>query len=466
MTDPVPRRRRVVIIGAGFGGLSAAKALAQADVDVVVIDRHNYHLFAPLLYQVATAGLSPAEIASPIRAILRDQSNATVLLAEVSNIDLGRREVQADSRGIPYDDLIVATGARDSYFGHSDWEGCAPGLKSIDDATELRRRILLAFERAEMEGDPEVRSRLLTFVIVGAGPTGVEMAGAIAELAKRALARDFRAIDPTQARIVLVEAGPRILSAFDPELSRAAMRALGKMGVEVRVHCKVTNINAREVALKDDVIKTETVVWAAGVTASRAGDWLDASTDKAGRVIVNGDLSLPGRPEVFVIGDTAHASGPDGNPLPGVAAVAKQQGEYVARLLRVRLRGEALPDFAYRDYGLLATIGRKRAIAQFGTFQLTGFVAWLIWSVVHIYFLIGFRNRLAVAMNWAWNYITFQRGTRLITGPVRGTGVATSQAAAAKAERALAPSAQPHVTLAPGEHAPDEEDRLVTRRVP
>jgi len=413
---PGDRRLRVVIIGAGFGGLSAAKALAKAPFDVTVIDRHNYHLFQPLLYQVATAGLSPADVASPIRSILRSQSNANVVLARVLAVDLRRRKVIAEERRIPFDHLVVATGAQHAYFGHDDWAACAPGLKTIDDATYLRRRILLAFEKAETEVDADERRRLLNFVVVGGGPTSVEMAGAIVELAQRALASDFRQIDPRCARIILVEAAPRLLTPFDPSLSATAKRSLERLGVEVRLGAAVTACDCSSVSIADERIETRTIIWAAGVMASPAGAWLGAQTDRAGRVKVNPDLSLPGHPDVFVIGDAAHLPDADGNPLPGVAPVAKQQGEYVARLLMARPHGETVPPFRYRDFGSLATIGRKRAIVQVGKLKLSGLVAWLIWSVAHIYFLIGFRNRLVVAMNWAWSYVTFQRGTRLITG--------------------------------------------------
>jgi NADH dehydrogenase len=417
MTSPEPAsRRRVVIIGAGFGGLSAAKALAGTPCDVTVIDRHNYHLFQPLLYQVATAGLSPSDIASPIRSIVRDEENISVVLANVSGIDVARHEVLAEGRRIGFDHLIIATGAQHAYFGHDEWAAHAPGLKTIDDATYLRRRILLAFEKAETETDPDERRRLLNFVVVGGGPTGVEMAGAIAELAKRALAKDFRAIDPRAARVILVEAGPRLLAPFDPSLSDAAKRSLEQLGVEVRLGAGVTNCDERGVSIGAERIESRTVMWAAGVMASPAGQWLGAETDRAGRVIVNPDLSAPGHPDIFVIGDAALALGADGQPLPGIAPVAKQQGWYVAGLIKARVRGESVPPFRYRDYGILATVGRKRAVMQAGRLKLRGFIAWVIWCVAHIYFLIGFRNRLAVALNWVWNYATFQRGTRLITG--------------------------------------------------
>jgi NADH dehydrogenase FAD-containing subunit len=412
------RPPRIVIIGAGFGGLTAAAGFAKAQASVTVIDRRNYHLFQPLLYQVATAALSPADIATPIRAILRHQKNAEVLLAKVERIDKDRREVVLEGRRVPYDHLIVATGARHAYFGHDEWEHHAPGLKKIDDATELRRRILIAFEQAEIAMDEADRRRLLTFVVIGGGPTGVEMAGAIAELAKMALARDFRHIDPRQARIVLVEAGPRILPSFPPKLSAKAERALTRLGVEVRTGAAVTNCDAEGVQLGEERIESACIVWGAGVAASPAAKWLGAEHDRAGRVMVGPDLTLPGHPEIFVIGDTALALGPDGKPLPGVAPVAKQQGAYVAKLIRARLEGRPEPKpFRYRNFGNLATIGRRAAVADFGWLRVSGRLAWVLWGLVHIYFLIGFRNRIAVLLDWLWAYITFQRGARLITGP-------------------------------------------------
>jgi len=408
---------RVVIVGAGFGGLTAAKALAKAPVEVTVIDQRNYHLFQPLLYQVATAALSPADIASPIRTILRGQRNTSVMLARVTGIDMASGEVVAEDRRIPFDYLVLATGARHAYFGHDGWEAFAKGIKTVDDATSLRGRILLAFEKAEFETDPDERDRLLTFVVVGGGATGVEMAGAIAELTRKALAADFRSIDPTHARIVLIEAGPRILPAFEERLSEAAQRSLEELGVEVRISTSVTGCDETGVSLGDRRIGTRTILWAAGVQASPAGQWLGGETDRAGRVRVAPDLSVPGHPNVFVIGDTAHVLAMDGKPLPGVAPVAKQEGRYVANLIRSRLAGGNLPPFRYHDPGSLATIGRKRAVVQFRRLRLSGYLAWWLWSVAHIYFLIGFRNRLVVAMNWAWTYASFQRGTRLITGP-------------------------------------------------
>ena len=408
---------RVVIVGAGFGGLSAATSLAGAPIRVTVVDKRNYHLFQPLLYQVATAALSPADIASPIRSILKRQKNASVLLARVVGIDKDRREVMLPERRLPYDMLLVATGARHAYFGHDEWEPYAPGLKKIDDATDIRRRILLAFERAETTEDEEKRRHLLTFVVIGGGPTGVEMAGAIAELAKMALASDFREIDPRDARIILIEAGPRILSAFPEKLSAIAKRSLERLGVEVRVGSPVTACDETGVSLGEERIDSACVVWGAGVAASPAAKWLGAEHDRAGRVRVMPDLTLPGHPEIFVIGDTAWADGPDGKPLPGVAPVAKQQGEYVAKAIRARISGRPISGpFRYRNLGNLATIGRKAAVADFGWIRVHGRLAWVLWGLVHIFFLIGFRNRTAVLLDWLWAYVTFQRGARLITG--------------------------------------------------
>jgi NADH:quinone reductase (non-electrogenic) len=383
-------KTRVVIVGGGFGGLSTAKGLADAPFDLTLIDRNNHHLFQPLLYQVATAGLSPADIASPIRGILGGQRNVKIMLAEVSGVDLTRKEVIADGRRVGYDYLVLATGARHAYFGHNDWAAFAPGLKTIDDATYLRRRILLAFERAENESDVEERRRLMTFVVIGGGPTGVEMAGAIAELAKRALASDFQSIDTQCARIVLIEGALRLLTPFDPSLSNAAYRSLKELGVDVRLGAAVTDCSCEGVRVGDEFISTRTIMWAAGVMASPAGRWLGAEIDRAGRVMVRADLSVPGHPNVFVIGDTAAVTGADGAMLPGVAPVAKQQGHYVARALIARYQGRTAAAFRYRDFGSLATIGRSRAVAEFGKLRLSGFPAWMLWSGAHVYFLIGF----------------------------------------------------------------------------
>jgi NADH dehydrogenase len=417
MSEPkISSHAKVVIVGGGFGGLSVAKGLARQPFDVTLIDRNNHHLFQPLLYQVATAGLSPADIASPIRHILSGQRNTKVMLAEVQGVDTRTREVITDSGRVPFDFLVLATGARHAYFGREDWAFYAPGLKSIDDATYLRRRILMAFERAENETDPEERRRLMTFAVIGGGPTGVEMAGAIAELARRALAADFHSIDSRSARVILIEAAPRLLTPFTEDLSEKARRSLEQLGVEVRLGQAVTECSCEGIRVGSDYIPTRTVIWAAGVMASPAGKWLDAQTDRAGRVKVQPDLSVPGHPDIFVIGDTAECIGVDGKPLPGVAPVAKQQGQYLAKALIARREGRTIPAFRYSDFGSLATIGRKRAIAQIGRLHLSGFLAWLLWSVAHIYFLIGFRNRFTVALNWAWSYITFERGSRLITG--------------------------------------------------
>jgi NADH dehydrogenase len=410
------QRPHIVIIGAGFGGLSAAIGLIRAAAAITVIDQHNHQLFQPLLYQVATAALSPADIAAPIRSILSRQANTEVILGTVTGVDVAGRAALIGERRIPYDQLVIATGARESYFGHDKWAAVTSGLKTIEDATTMRRRILIAFERAEACLDDIERRRQLTFVIIGGGPTGVELAGALAELAKAALARDFRHIDPTTARIVLVEAGPRLLSSFPASLSEAAVRALARLGVEVRVGAKVTSCDADGAMLGDEQIASRTVIWAAGVAASPAAGWLGIEPGHGGRVPVGPDLTLPGHPEIFVIGDTAQVIGPHG-PLPGVAPVAKQQGAYVARVIAARTGGKPPPGpFRYRDFGNLATIGRRAAVVDFGWLRLTGRLAWLVWGVAHIYFLIGFRNRMAVAIDWLWSYLTYQRGARLITG--------------------------------------------------
>ena len=413
---PSARRRRVVIIGAGFGGLSVALRLGRVVADVTVIDRRNHHLFQPLLYQVATAALSPADIAAPIRGILSRQRNTDVILGTVTGVDVVGHEVLIGERTIPYDQLVIATGSRESYFGHDEWAAVTSGLKSIEDATTMRRRILIAFERAEDCEDEAERRRLLTFVIIGGGPTGVELAGTLAELAKAALARDFRHIDPTTARIVLVEAGPRLLSSFPPRLSAVAGRALTQLGVEVRVETRVTRCDDCGAVLGEERLESRTVIWAAGVAASPAARWLGIEPSRGGRVPVAADLTVPGHPEIFAIGDTAEAGGPAG-PLPGVAPVAKQQGAYVARVIAARLAGKRPPAaFRYRDFGNLATIGRREAVVDFGWLRLTGRIAWLAWGIAHMYFLIGFRNRMAVATDWLWSYLTYQRGARLITG--------------------------------------------------
>jgi NADH dehydrogenase len=405
----------VVIVGAGFGGLRVARALRDAPVRVTVIDRNNYHLFQPLLYQVATAALSPADISAPIRHILRKQKNTTVLMAEVTGIDRQRQLVFTADSSIAYDYLVIATGASHSYFGHNEWAPYAPGLKSIVDATSLRRKILLAFEAAEMETDPEKVRSLLTFVLIGGGPTGVEMAGAIAELAHKALITDFRHIDPASARIILVEAMPRILPVFPETLSENAKRALNHLGVEVRTNSPVEQVSEDGVVIAGKHLTTSNVIWTAGVAASPAGKWLDAEVDRAGRVKVQADLSLPNDPHVFVIGDTASVM-QDGKPLPGVAPVAMQEANYVASLIAEKVAGKTdSQPFHYRNKGNLATIGRAYGIVDFGWLRFGGFLGWVLWLVVHILFLIGFRNRMIVLFQWAWAYLTFQRGARLIT---------------------------------------------------
>lgn len=413
MTSGKPK---VVIVGGGFGGLECAKSLAAAPVHVTVVDRRNHHLFQPLLYQVATAALSPAEVAWPIRRILRRQENARVLMAEVTGVDPARREVHLGTRREPYDFLVLASGATHSWFGHDEWAPFAPGLKDIDDATAIRRRILTAFELAEAEEDPAALDRLRTFVIVGGGPTGVEMAGAVAELALKSLSGDFRRIDTRQARVLLVEAGPRLLSSFPEPLSNYAREALEKLGVEVRLLAPVTRCDACGVALGEERIPSATVVWAAGVLASPAARWLAAEADRAGRVIVAPDFGVPGCPGVFVIGDTALYRDENGRPLPGVAPVAQQEGAWVARLIAARVRGRPEPaPFRYRDAGQLATIGRRAAVADFGRLRLKGWVAWWFWGIVHIYFLISVRSRIIVALEWLWSYLTYDRGARIIT---------------------------------------------------
>ena len=412
-------RPRIVIVGAGFGGLVAARALRKVAAKVTVIDRRNYHLFQPLLYQVATAGLSPADIASPIRGILRDQANAEVLMARVTGVDHARREVLIEDNGrrIPYDYLIIAAGARHAYFGHDEWGEVAPGLKKIDDATAIRHRILVAFEKAESSHDPDERRRLLTFVIVGGGPTGVEMAGAIAELAKKTLAKDFRTIDPASARVILVEGGPRVLLAFPEKLSAKARRSLEKLGVEVLTNTPVELCDADGVVSAGTRIEARTILWAAGVQAAPVAKWLQADKDRAGRVKVNADLSVPGDPDIFVVGDNATIMQANGQPVPGVAPAAKQMGAYAARVIAGRIAGKPVSEpFRYRNYGNFATIGRHAAVADFGWLRLSGYPAWLLWGAAHIYFLIGFRNRLAVMLDWLWAYVTYQRGVRLITG--------------------------------------------------
>jgi len=409
---------RVVIIGSGFGGLAAARALAGAPVRVTVVDRRNHHLFQPLLYQVATAALSPGDIAYPIRAILAHQENAEVFLADALSIDSEKREVVLADGRLPYDFLIVATGARHAYFGHDEWEPFAPGLKSLEDALEIRRRILLAFERAEREQDPERRKTLLTFVVVGAGPTGVELSGAIAEISRDVLARDFRAIDPREARIVLVEAGPRVLAAYTPKSSAKAAAALVRKGVEIRTGRAVQSIVENEVRFASESLKAGTVLWAAGVAASPLATSLGVPLDRAGRVLVLPDLTIPGRPEIFVIGDLAAFLHQGGSLLPGTSPVAIQQGRHASKNILLAQSGRPLLPFRFRDKGSMAVIGRAQAVAEIAGIRLSGLAAWMVWCFVHIFFLIGFRNRFAVMFEWAWDYASDQRGARLITGRI------------------------------------------------
>lgn len=406
----------VVILGGGFGGLYAARALARHPVRITLVDRKNHHTFQPLLYQVATAALSPADIAAPIRSILRGYKNVEVLLEEAVGFDLAARRVKLKESELSYDYLIVAAGVRHSYFGHDEWELLAPGLKSLEDALEMRRRILLAFELAERQKALLGKSEPLNFVVVGAGPTGVELAGALAEIARQALVRDFRAIDPAQARIILLEGGPRVLPTYPEDLSRSAEEQLRGLGVEVRTSTLVTAIEPGLVRIGDSVLPAAVTLWAAGILASPLGKALGAPLDRVGRVRAEPDLSLPGHPEVFVIGDLATLNGEDGKPLPGVAPVAIQQGRTTAENIARDLRGEPRQDFHYVDRGNLATIGRAAAVADFGRIRISGLIAWMAWLTIHIFWLIGFRNRLLVFVQWIWAYVTFQRGTRLITG--------------------------------------------------
>jgi NADH dehydrogenase len=452
-------KARVVIVGAGFGGLNAARALGKAGLQITVIDRKNFHTFQPLLYQVATAGLSPGEIAAPIRSILRSYKNVEVLMGEVTGFDLDRRIVQTPDAEIPYDYLIVAAGATHSYFGHEDWEPLAPGLKTIEDALEIRRRVLLAFELAERQAAAGESELPLNFVVVGGGPTGVELAGTLAEISRHALAHEFRSIDPRRTHILLIEGGPRVLPTYPEDLSRSAEEQLRGLGVEVRTSAMVTQVEPGAVDIGETRLPATVVLWAAGVAASPLGKKLGAPVDRAGRVPVQADLSLAGHPEAFVIGDLAAAKDEQGKMLPGVAPVAIQEGRFVAKLIReeverggsnnnpegapplsrpVRQGGgfESRPPFHYWDKGSLATIGRAAAVAQFGKIHISGFIAWLSWLFVHILFLIGFRNRLLVFIQWAWSYVTYERGARLITGstylpgwttPNRATTVTSGQ---------------------------------------
>jgi NADH:ubiquinone reductase (H+-translocating) len=416
MTTAPAKPHRVVIVGAGFGGLETAFRLAGAPVEITVVDRRNHHLFQPLLYQVATASLATSEIAWPIRHLLRDRRDVTTLFATVSGVDAAAKQVLLDDGDtIAYDTLVLATGARHAYFGHDEWEPFAPGLKTLEDATTLRRRILVAFERAERESDPERRAALLTFVIIGAGPTGVELAGTIAELAQQTLPPDFRNIDTRKARVVLIEAGPRVLAGFADDLSAYAQASLERIDVEVKLGQAVTECSADGVVYGGNRLDAKTIIWAAGVRASPAAEWLDAPADRAGRLQVEPDLTVPGHPDIFAIGDTVTIAAWNGQPVPGIAPAAKQQGRHVANAIKTRLSGGAAAPFHYRHSGSLAQIGKRLAVIDFGRIKLRGTIAWWIWGIAHIYFLIGLRHRLSVALSWLWIYTRDQRAARLIT---------------------------------------------------
>jgi len=407
--------KTILIVGGGFAGLNAAKGLRKADgVQVTLVDRRNHHLFQPLLYQVAMAGLSPADIAAPIRHILSGTPHLNILQGEILSVDFDRKIAVADFGELPYDYLLLACGAQHSYFGHPEWEEFAPGLKTVEQATEIRRRVLTAFEEAERTRDPAEKKRLLTFVVVGGGPTGVELAGAIGEMSRFTLARDFRHIDSKLARVILIEAGPRILATFDETLASRAVRELEELGVQVWTSSLVTKIDAQGVEIGAERISAATVLWAAGVEAAGIGRKLGVSVDRAGRITVEPDLSIPGHPDVFVAGDQAHCVGIDGKPLPGTAPVAMQQGRYIARTILDEIAGRPRAPFQFHDKGQMATIGRSRAIVQTGRWKFNGFFAWIVWLLVHIYYLTGFKNRLFVVINWAWSYLTFRRGARLI----------------------------------------------------
>lgn len=407
-------RDRVVIVGGGFGGLATAKALRHAPVDITLVDRRNHHLFQPLLYQVAGAALAPGDIAAPIRGVLAGQRNVKVLLGEATGVDLDGRVLHTDRFDLPYDTLVVAAGMRNHWFGHADWAAHAPGLKTLDDALDLRRRILGAYERAEWATDPAERRRHLTFVVVGAGPTGVEMAGALVEIARQTLRRDFRSIKPGEARVVLVEGSDAVLRAMGPKLSADAYEGLRRLGVEVLLERRITAVDANGVEMGAERIEASTVVWAAGVKAAAIGETLDAELDRAGRVPIQPDLSLAGHPEVFVIGDMARLDDAEGQPLPGVAQVAIQMGGHIGRVLAADRGQGDRPAFRYKDLGSMATVGRRMAVARLGRLQFSGFIAWLVWLFVHLMALVGFRNRFVVLTQWAWNYLTFERNSRLI----------------------------------------------------
>jgi NADH dehydrogenase len=454
MSDP-----HVLIIGGGFGGLSAARALASSPVRVTLLDRQNHHLFQPLLYQVATAGLNPGDISAPIRHLLREQENVTVLLAEATHIDPAAKTVHLTEGSVAYDHLIVATGATHAYFGHDEWAARAPGLKSLEDAVEIRQRFLLAFEAAEREHDPERRRAWLTFVVVGAGPTGVELAGAMSEVAREALREDFRAINPADARVLLVEGLDRVLPTYPKDLSAQALKALHERGVEVRLNTRVTRIDDDAVMMGDELVAARTVVWAAGVAASPLAKSLGVPLDRAGRVKVDPALRVPGHPDIFVLGDLATID-QDGAPVPGVAQAALQGGEQTALNVMRSIRGQELEPFHYTDLGSMATIGRNDAVAVIGKAQFTGFFAWLMWLFVHVMALVGFRNRLAVIFSWAWSYVTFNRGSRLITRKVPPTLLAYDY------DYDDAPAAGARQTTGDGSTAPTSKPPAEARSVP
>ncbi|MDB4977789.1 MAG: dehydrogenase [Myxococcaceae bacterium] len=445
-----------MIVGGGFGGLTAARALRRAPVQLTLVDRRNHHLFQPLLYQVAMAGLAPTEIAVPIRSILAKQKNTKVLLDEVVDVDLVAKVIKfEEGPDLPYDYLILAPGARTHYFGHDDWAHFAPGLKSIDDAVEIRRRVLLAFEAAEREPDVAKRARLLNFIVIGAGPTGMELAGAIAELARYTLTRDFKNVQPDETHVLLLEGGPRVVPMFDAQLSDKAVAQLNSLGVQVRTDSVVKNIDAHGVTLASgEVLDAETIVWTAGVSSSPLLAKLGVEVDRSGRAKVNPDCSLPGQPEVFVIGDAAFLLGEDGKPLPGVSPTAMQMARHVAKLITQELKGEGKrTPFRYFDKGIMATIGRSRAIAQVGKIHLSGLIAWLAWLVVHLWYLIGFRNRVLVLMDWGWAYAFYSRGARLITGGRLDAG-APERASSDGASTASTTGSVSAPTSAPATRAP------------
>jgi NADH dehydrogenase len=441
MTD----KPKIVVIGGGFGGLAAIKELKGVDADITLIDRRNHHLFQPLLYQVATTSLGPSEIAWPIRQLVHKRKEVTTLFGTVVGVDTAAKLVKLEGgTSVPFDYLILATGAQHAYFGHDDWEPYAPGLKTLEDATAMRRRLLVAFERAEIETDPERRKALLTFVIIGAGPTGVELAGAIIELARITLRDDFRNIRPEEARVVLIEAGPRVLANFKPEMSAYAAKSLGELGVEVMLNTPVTAVHAEGVTFAAGTIEAETIIWAAGVLASPAAKWLGVEADRAGRVKVNPDLSVPGHPNIFAIGDTVTTTTPEGKPVPGIGDAAKQGGRHAAKVVKARLRGEAseLP-FHYKHLGDIATIGRSRALIDFGWIKLTGWIGWWTWGLAHIYFLIGLKNRIFIALNWLWIYLTGYRSARLITQDMPSPAGASAAPANGPATAGTADKRQP-----------------------